>query len=116
MTMIYYWQKISKCLIIKTALSHLLLGVMAAGFGLYQHEALPSEASVSQIGIIAIASIVQDHQEIERKNSQTLLLLYLQKKYNTELFITPNCIELSPSKVIRLSPYNGIRAGPKATA
>ncbi|OCG13850.1 hypothetical protein A9G41_07750 [Gilliamella sp. Nev5-1] len=109
----YYWQKLSKSLIIKTALSHLLLGVVAAGFSLCQHEALPSEASVSQIGIIAIASIVQDHLEVERKKSQTLS--HLQKRCIAAFFVIPNSIELSPSKVIRLSPYNGIRAGPKAT-
>ncbi|MWN06156.1 hypothetical protein [Gilliamella sp. Pas-s95] len=114
MTMINYWQKLSKRLIIKTALSHLLLGAIAAGFSLYQQEALPLEASVSQIGIIAISSIVQDHQEVDRKKSQTLP--HSQKQCIAALFIAPNDIELSSSKVIRLSPDNGIRAGPKATA
>ncbi|WP_085248366.1 hypothetical protein [Gilliamella mensalis] len=114
MTMINYWQKLSKRLIIKTALSHLLLGVIAAGFSLCQHEALPAETSISQIGIIAIASIVQDHKKADRKKSQALP--HLKKQCITARFITPSYVEFSPSKVIRLSPYNGIRAGPKATA
>ncbi|MCO6552525.1 MAG: hypothetical protein J6563_06100 [Gilliamella sp.] len=114
MTMINYWQKLSKRLPIKIAFPHLLLGVIATVFSLCQHDALPTESSVSQIEIIAIASIVQDHQEIDRKKSQTLP--QLQKQCIVALFIRPNYIELSPSKVIRLSPYNGIRAGPIATA
>ncbi|MWN89749.1 hypothetical protein GQ597_03360 [Gilliamella sp. Pra-s65] len=113
MVVINYWQKLSKRLIIKTALSHLLLGVIAAGFGLCQNEALPSESDVSQSGIMTITSIVQDHQETAPKQSQTLA--HTQKQHITAFLITPNYDDLSPSKAIRLSPYNGIRAGPKTT-
>lgn len=114
MIVINYWQKLSKRLIIKTALSHLLLGVIAAGFGLCQNEALPSESDVSHSGISAIASIVQDHQETAKRTSQTLAST--KKQHTVAFLITPNYDDLSPSKAIRLSPYNGIRAGPKATS
>jgi hypothetical protein len=113
MIIINYWQKLSKRLIIKTALSHLLLGVIATGFGLCQNEALPSESDVSHCGIIAITSIVQDHRETTQRKSQTLA--YSQKQHTIVLLITPSYDDLSPSKAIRLSPYNGIRAGPKTT-
>ncbi|MCO6538747.1 MAG: hypothetical protein J6569_01280 [Gilliamella sp.] len=114
MIVINYWQKLRKRLIIKTALSHLLLGVIAAGFGLCQNEALPSESDVSHSRIIAITSIVQDHRETAQRKPQTLACS--QKQHTVVLLIMPNYDDLSPSKAIRLSPYNGIRAGPKTTS
>lgn len=114
MTLINYWQQISKRLIIKTALSHLLLGVIAAGFGLYEENALPVQSSSTQVGIIAITAIVQDHQAPIRKKSQTSSLLK-EEHYNKQI-ISLNYDEVTPNTVIRLSPYNGIRAGPQATA
>ncbi|KDN10200.1 MULTISPECIES: hypothetical protein [unclassified Gilliamella] len=116
MIVINYWQKLNKRLIIKTALSHLLLGVIAAGFGLCQNEALPSESDVSHSGIIAITSIVQDHRETAQRKLPTLALSCSPKQHTVVLLITPNYDDLSHSKAIRLSPYNGIRAGPKTTS
>ncbi|OCG22217.1 hypothetical protein A9G11_07500 [Gilliamella sp. wkB108] len=114
MTVIDYWQKLSKRLIIKTALSHLLLGVIATGFSLCQQNALPSESSVSQVGIIAITAIVQENQTATKTESPTLA--YSQKQHSAVEIISLNYGETTPSKVVRLSPNNGIRAGPKVTA
>lgn len=114
MTLINYWQQISKRLIIKTALSHLLLGVIAAGFGLYEENALPVQSSSTQVGIIAITAIVQDHQAPIRKKSQTSSLL--EEEHYDKQIISLNYDEVTPNTIIRLSPYNGIRAGPQATA
>lgn len=114
MTMINYWQHISKRLIIKTALSHLLLGVIATGFGFYQQNALPVQSVTTQVGIIAITEIVQDQQIPTKKASQILSLL--SKQHYDKQIIARNYDEVSPNTVIRLSPYNGIRAGPNATA
>lgn len=114
MIVIHYWQKLSKRLIIKTALSHLLLGVIAAGFSLSQQDVLPAESPVSQVGIIAITSIVQEHQVASQTASQTLL--QLQKQHFSKQISFPYYNYLLPSKVIRLSPNNGIRAGPIFTA
>ncbi len=114
MIIINYWQKISKRLIINTALSHLLLGVIAAGFGLYQENALPAQSSASQVGIITITRIVQDHQTPITTTSQTLVLAQKRQYYR---LITPlNYRDVSPNPIIRLSPNNGIRAGPDTTA
>jgi hypothetical protein len=114
MTVINYWQKISKRLIIKTALSHLLLSVIAAGFSFYKDNALPIQSSSTQVGIIAITVIVQDHQMPLETESQTLLSLS-QKQHDNKKIISLNYDEVSPNTVIRLSPYNGIRASPQAT-
>ncbi|MCX8670596.1 hypothetical protein J3U22_04315 [Gilliamella sp. B2865] len=114
MNVISYCKKLHKRLIIKTALSHLLLGVIAAGFGLYEENALPVQSSSTQVGIIAITAIVQDHQAPIRKKSQTSSLLK-EEHYNKQI-ISLNYDEVTPNTVIRLSPYNGIRAGPQATA
>lgn len=114
MTLINYWQQISKRLIIKTALSHLLLGVIAAGFGLYEENALPVQSSSTQVGIIAITAIVQDHQAPIRTKSQTSSLL--KEEHCDKQIISLNYDEVTQNTVIRLSPYNGIRAGPQATA
>ena len=113
MTMINYWQQISKRLIIKTALSHLLLGVIADGFGFYEENVRPVQSSSTQVGIIAITAIVQDHQTPIRKESQTLPLS--QKQHYNKQIISLNYDKVSFNTVIRLSAYNGIRAGPKAT-
>ncbi|MCX8650331.1 hypothetical protein J3U21_08065 [Gilliamella sp. B2776] len=114
MIMINYWQKISKRLIINTALSHLLLGVIAAGFGLCQENALPVQLSTSQVGIITITLIVQDHQAPITTKTQTLALSQKPQFYKS--FTPLNYTEISPNTIIRLSPNNGIRAGPDATA
>lgn len=113
MTVINYWQQISKRLIIKTALSHLLLGVIATGFGFYEKGVLPIQSSSTQVGIIAITAIVQDHQTPIRKESQTLPLS--QKTHYDKQIVSLSYDKMNPSTVIRLSPYNGIRAGPQAT-
>ncbi|OCG09444.1 hypothetical protein [Gilliamella apicola] len=114
MNIINYWQKISKRLIINTALSHLLLGVIAAGFGLYQENALPAQSSTSQVGIIAITLIVQDHQTPITTKSQTLALSQKPQCYRS--ITSLNYRDVSPNPIIRLSPNNGIRAGPNTTA
>ncbi|OCG01452.1 hypothetical protein [Gilliamella sp. wkB112] len=114
MIVIDYWQKLSKRFIIKTALSHLLLGVIATGFSLCPQEGLPTETAVPQVGIIAITAIVQEHQPAITTQSQTLSRL--QKQYVKVQVISLNYSDISPSKVIRLSPYNGIRAGPQTIA
>lgn len=114
MIVIHYWQKLSKRLIIKTALSHLLLGVIAAGFSLSQQDVLPAESSISQVGIITITAIVQEHQATARTESQTLS--QLQKQHFSVQISSPYNDYLLPNKVIRLSPNNGIRAGPIAAA
>lgn len=113
MTVISYCKQLHKRFIIKTALSHLLLGVIAAGFGLYQENALPAQLSVSQVGIIAITAIVQDHQTPIKTHIQSLLLV--QKQQDDKQTISLNHYDVSPNIVIRLTPYNGIRAGPEAT-
>ncbi|OCG06615.1 hypothetical protein A9G13_10140 [Gilliamella sp. wkB178] len=114
MIVIDYWQKLSKRFIIKTALSHLLLGVIATGFSLCSQDGLPAEASVPQVGIIAITAIVPEHQSVIPKQSQTLSRL--QKQYVRIKDLSLNYSNISPSKIIRLSPYNGIRAGPQTIA
>lgn len=114
MTAIYYWQQLSKRLFIKTALSHLLLGVIAAGFSFSQPIAMPIQTAVSPVGIIAIAAIVQDHQTVNKRSPQSLSQAKIH--YFSSQIILPIYDEISPSKVIRLSPYNGIRAGPVISA
>lgn len=114
MNVISYCKKLHKRLIIKTALSHLLLGVIAAGFGLYEENALPVQSSSTQVGIIAITAIVQDHQAPIKTKSQTSSLL--KEEHYDKQIISLNYDEVTPNTVIRLSPYNGIRAGPQATA
>lgn len=113
--MINYWQKIIKRLIINTALSHLLLSVIATAFGLYQENILPTQASVSQVGIIAITAIVQDHQTSITTKSQTLALSQTQQYYKPITPLHYNS-DVYPNIIIRLSLNNGIRAGPNTSA
>ncbi|MCX8601250.1 MULTISPECIES: hypothetical protein [unclassified Gilliamella] len=113
MTVISYCKQLHKRLIIKTALSHLLLGVIAAGFGLYQQPGLPAQSSISHVDIIAIAAIVQDHQAPSKSASQTLPLS--AKRHAYVQINSPIYDDLSLSKVVRLSPDNAIRAGPITT-
>ncbi|KFA59758.1 hypothetical protein A9G34_08730 [Gilliamella sp. Choc4-2] len=111
MNVIYYWQKLSKRLIFKTTFSHLLLGVIAVGFGSWQQNTLSVESSTSNIGIIAIT---QDYKTTVRTKSQNLS--QSQKHHDLIELIIQNYHDISPSKAIRLSSlYNGIRAGPSVT-
>ncbi|OCG25681.1 hypothetical protein A9G45_01905 [Gilliamella sp. HK2] len=110
MTVINYWQKISKRLIIKTALSHLLLGVIATGFGFHQENALPAQQLISQVDIITITAIVQEHQSQLKIKPQTFVSS--QKQYFDKQILLQNNDALCLNTTIRLSPNNGIRAGP----
>ncbi len=114
MIMVGYCQILSKRLNIKIALSRLFLGVIAAGFSLCSQDAILFESSTSQVGIIAITAIVQEHQTATTTKSQTLSRS--KKHYIEEQIIPLNYSDISPSKAIRLSPYNGIRAGPRTIA
>ncbi|OCF96452.1 hypothetical protein A9G10_08280 [Gilliamella sp. wkB308] len=113
MIMTNFWQILSKRLTIKTALSHLLLGVIATGFSLCQQEAIPNESTVSHVGIMANNEIVQDQQVSTRKVSQSLTTPY---KFSTNtVFMATNYDILSTNKPIQITSHNAIRAGPKNT-
>lgn len=111
MIMTNFWQILSKRLTIKTALSHLLLGVIATGFSLCQQDAIPNESTVSHVGIMAIKEIVQDQQISLRKESQSLISLH--KLSTIPIFIAVSYNDFSFNKPIQITSHNAIRAGPE---
>lgn len=108
-----YWHKLSQYLMIKTALPHLLLGVIATGFSFSQQANLPIQTAVSPVSIIAITEIVQERHVAFQNQSE----IRLETDYSAiQPVITQTDGDVSPSKTIRLTPYNGIRAGPVTLA
>lgn len=112
MVMMYYWQKLGKCFTIKVALPHLLLGVMVAALSLSDQTALSTKSTNPRTtNIIAIASVMVNLHE-----SQSDVVIQSQYPIVNKIAVqfTPVlptfCIE--SGKVIRLTPNNGIRAGP----
>lgn len=114
MNVIHYWQRLTKRLIIKKALSHLLLGVIATGFSLSEQNALPVHFSNS-VNIITIASLVQVHEQQIVNRAITHVLHRPVNSFNADAVVPTYCY-IPLGNVIRLSPHNGIRAGPVETS
>lgn len=105
-----YWHKLSKRFAIKMALPHLLFGVVAAAFSLSAQSGLP--ASQQPANIITIAAVMVNLQELQSdRQMQTICIADNQQQMVID---TPlSAIQYQASiPVIRLTPNNGIRAGP----
>ncbi|MDF7666286.1 hypothetical protein PT273_00185 [Orbaceae bacterium ESL0727] len=109
MTVVHYWQQFSKRLIIKTALSHLLLGVIAAGFSLSEQNALSVQTLqaplAEQVEIMTIAALAQDQSAIITMPDNPQLIVKSADLSPCNQYIAPHC-------KLTLLPNNGIRAGP----
>lgn len=105
-----YWHKLTKRFTIKITLPHLLLGVIATAFSLSVQTGLP--ANLSQANIIPIAAVIVTLHEHQSDNqTKSVVIAHAQHK------LIYNQPPSSPSYneiifAIRLTPNNGIRAGP----
>lgn len=105
-----YWHKFSKHFTIKVALPHLLFGVIAAAFSLSAQSSIP--VNQQPTNIIAITAVMVNLYEHQSDNHiQTVCVVNTKQKVSQQ--VTSVSIDYSDaSPVIRLTPYNGIRAGP----
>jgi len=104
------WQKLSKRFVIKIALPHLLLSVLATAFSLSAHGGLPANQS-QPANIITIATVMVNLQEYHcDKQTQSISLFPDEPQLFHIPFSSTQYNAFIP--VIRLTPNNGIRAGP----
>lgn len=105
-----YWHKLTKRFTIKITLPHLLLGVIATAFSLSVQAGLP--ANSSQANIIPIAAVIVTlHKHQSNNQIKSVVTVHTQHK----LIYNRSSSSLSYNKTIfaiRLTPNNGIRAGP----
>lgn len=105
------WQNVSKQLAIKMALSHLLLGLIAASFGLFDQNCHVIRSP--ETNIITIASVMVSLQEYQtNKVSSSAPIITQPKSSYLKLIPATNFLYQQIIPVVRLTPYNGIRAGP----
>ncbi|MDF7671283.1 hypothetical protein PT276_08800 [Orbaceae bacterium ESL0721] len=111
MKVIYLWQQLRNQLIvksaIKTALSHLLLGVIAAGFSLSGQASVLVQITPhsEQTKTVTISSLVQKKQTPQIKISE---------KHATTSTACSSSYRYIASNSRILLPNHGIRAGPHA--
>lgn len=109
-----YWHKFSKHFAIKVALPHLFFGVMAAAFSLSAQSSVP--VNQQPANIITIAAVMVNLYEHHSDNQIQTTHIANTKQLVSEN-ITPCLISYCDEiPVIRLTPYNGIRAGPTIVA
>lgn len=104
------WRTFSKHFAIKIALPHLFFGMIAAAFSLSVQSAAP--VTQQPANIITIAAVMVNLYEHQSDNQiQTVCITNVKQQVNQPLLPSSiNYDDVSP--VIRLTPYNGIRAGP----
>lgn len=115
MMIINYWQKISK----RYFLSHLFLGVIAAGFGLTSSAlALPNQMTGQPVTILNIVSIAkaQAQEQLSVPSLQQIRHDHFIKQSSFAVFISASYLNYSlfPQHTSRFgfSLANAIRAGP----
>ncbi|WP_392561496.1 hypothetical protein RHO12_10145 [Orbus sturtevantii] len=105
------WQKLSKRFVIKIALPHLLLSVLATAFSLSAQGGLLPANQSPQANIIAIAAVIVNlHEQQSDKQVQPVCLFKEQLQLVDVPFVPTQYNDFIPA--IRLTPNNGIRAGP----
>ncbi|WP_121145912.1 hypothetical protein [Orbus hercynius] len=107
----HYWQRFKQHFTIRVALPHLLLGVIAAAFSLSAQSTLPASQQQAA-SIITIASVMVSLHEYQSDNQvQPIGLASCHRQLSRAIpFLAATYTERLT--VIRLTPYNGIRAGP----
>ncbi|QIQ20361.1 DUF2547 family protein [Zophobihabitans entericus] len=115
---INYWQQISK----RYFLSHLLLGVIAAGFGLSMNpSALPNQITGQPVNIITIASIAKAHlqESLSTQSTQAEPFYLTQPKLiSSQTLLSQSYVSQFSIVVLAIcfwfSIAHGIRAGPSS--
>lgn len=108
------WKNFSKRFTIKVAISHLLLGAIAAAFSFSDISTLSARSG--EANIVSIASVmvnIQEHQsdaDIQSQLPSTIKHVPISIQMDSLSFLKYS----EPSLIIRLTPNNGIRAGPSS--
>jgi hypothetical protein len=112
MISICYWQNMTKRFAIKVALPHLLLGLLATTFSLFDQTTYIG--SVPETNISTIAAVIVNFQQYRSANQvDTPFPISIKYYLNRLNFKLPSFTQDKHTvKVIRLTPSNGIRAGP----
>ncbi|XKM13857.1 hypothetical protein RCS94_01455 [Orbaceae bacterium ac157xtp] len=106
-----YWHKLSQRFAIKIALPHLLLGVMAASFSLSNQSVIPTNQPINHL--VTITTVMASLQDSQNEAVVANPFINELVKSTSNIFVSHFALwQVDSVKPVRLTPYNGIRAGP----
>lgn len=112
MTTMFNWQKFTQHFSMKISLPHLLIGVIAAAFSFSDQSSLNNRSH--ETDIITIASVMVNLHEYQSDKDVQSLSSCINKNSKSFVQLKSTFISydnFSPT-ILRLTPNNGIRAGP----